>query len=187
MLPFTDGLGGVNGRGPQSCPRGGVVEGGQGVIFVGVPGGVGVGDVGWQGAGGQDPYVGGGVVNMAREFHFFHHFRVVEVGVVMSLVVAVVSMVMVHVPSGSVTRAVMGRPRWVAQEASSWRVRVRASLMLVAVRVRVMPAMVTVVAASVLMCAVAGGQVCTGLSFRRCSGWDVQAVVHILCESKEGR
>lgn len=137
---------------------------GQGVIFVSEPGGVGVGDVWWQRAGSYYPHLGGGVVNMAREFHFFHHFRAVLVGAVISVAVAVASTVMFHVPSGSVTRAVMGRPRCCAQVASNSRVLVRPSSMLVAQSVRVIPATVTVVAASVLICARADGQVCTSSS-----------------------
>lgn len=164
MLPFGDGLGGVDGGRPQASVWPTVSQCGQGVIFVSEPGGVGVSDVGWQWVGGQYPHLGGGVVNMAGQFHFFHHFRVVLGGAAISVAVAVASTVMFHVPSGSVTRAVMGRPRWCAHAASSSRVLFRPSLMLVALNVRVIPASVTVVAASVLICARADGQVCTSSS-----------------------
>lgn len=164
MLPFGDGLGGVDGGRPQTSFWPTVSQCGQGVIFVSEPGGVGVSDVGWQWAGGQHPYLGDGVVNMAGQFHFFHHFRVVLVGVVTSLAAAVPSTVIVQAPSGSVTCAVMGRPRWFAHEASSSRVLARPSVMLVALSVRVIPASVTAVVASVLMWARAGGQVCTSAS-----------------------
>lgn len=186
VLPFGDGVGGVNGCGPQSCPWGGVGEGRQGVCLVGVPGGVVVGDVGWQWAGGQDPDLGDGVVDVSGEFHFFHQLRGV-MGVSRSWVSASASTVMVQVPSGSVTRAVRGRPKWRAQAARWCLAWVLPAVVLVTVRVRVMPAMVMVRRWSGVMWTLAGGQVCTGLSFRGCSDWDVQVAMHILCESKEGR
>lgn len=182
VLPFGDGLGGVNGGRPQARARWGNGQCRERVVFVSEPCGVGVGNVGWERAGGHDPHLGDGVVNMAGEFHFFH--QLLREGVATSWVSASASTVMVQVPSGSVTHAVSGRPRWVAQAASWLRASVRASSMVVAVRVRLMPARVMVPVASVSMWALAGGQVCTGLSFRGSSGWDVQVAMHILCEGR---
>lgn len=157
-VPFTDGLGGVDGGGPQSCGWGCLLESGVCVVFVGVPGCAVVCEVGRQLGWGEDPDVGGGVVDVAGDVHFHHRRLCGWAG--RSWAVAVWSMVMVQVPSGSVTVAVSGRPRCAAQVASMWRARSRPVARSGACLVRVMPAMVMVVWPCAVMCALAGGQVC---------------------------